>query len=316
MNEALEVGAQICDALARAHGHGIRAPRPQTRERHADADVEAAGLRPGEVEAPEPGCGVGASALSTQGPATTPGAVVGTVPYMAPEQLEGKESDARTDLFAFGCVLYEMLTGRRAFAGESEASVISAIMTSEPRPLSSLQPATPPALDRLARAASRRTLTSAARAHTISQRICARFRSSRRRSPAARVLTPARQRIESGSGVCHRSCPRRLRRGWHLVLARSPDPHDADPEDLRQRGVAILPSAVPCRCRGRKRVRLLGVPGRADATRVASGRDVGDLAADRHRKRLAPVPVSRRQVPGFLPRQQAVEAPPGFREGR
>ena len=97
-----------------------------------------------------PVAGVGAFALSTQGPATTPGAVVGTVPYMAPEQLEGKEIDERTDLFAFGCVLYEMLTGRRAFAGESEASVISAIMTSEPRPLSSLQPATPPALDRLA----------------------------------------------------------------------------------------------------------------------------------------------------------------------
>ena len=76
---------------------------------------------------------------------------MGTVPYMAPEQLEGKETDARTDLFAFGCVLYEMLTARRAFGGDSEASVISAIMTGEPPPLSTLQPLTPPALDRLVR---------------------------------------------------------------------------------------------------------------------------------------------------------------------
>ena len=77
---------------------------------------------------------------------------MGTVPYMAPEQLEGKDADARTDLFAFGCVLYEMLTGRRAFAGESEASVISAIMASEPPPVSSLLPVTPPALERLVKA--------------------------------------------------------------------------------------------------------------------------------------------------------------------
>ena len=71
---------------------------------------------------------------------------------MAPEQLEGKETDARTDLFAFGCVLYEMLTGRRAFAGESTASVISAVMTTDPPPISSAQPFAPPALERLLKA--------------------------------------------------------------------------------------------------------------------------------------------------------------------
>ena len=76
---------------------------------------------------------------------------MGTVPYMAPEQLEGKETDARTDLFALGCVLYEMLTARRAFDGDTEASVISAIMTGAPPPLSTLQPPIPPALDRLVR---------------------------------------------------------------------------------------------------------------------------------------------------------------------
>ena len=70
---------------------------------------------------------------------------------MAPEQLEGKEADARTDVFAFGCVLYEMLTGRRAFPGSNMASVISAIMSGSPPPAASFQQVTPYALDRLIR---------------------------------------------------------------------------------------------------------------------------------------------------------------------
>ena len=70
-------------------------------------------------------------------PLTSEGTIVGTYQYMAPEQLEGKEADARTDLFAFGAVLYEMASARRAFEGRSQASLISAIMSSEPPPLSS-----------------------------------------------------------------------------------------------------------------------------------------------------------------------------------
>ena len=77
------------------------------------------------------------------------GMLVGTVPYMAPEQLEGREADARSDLFAFGAMLYEMLTGRRAFAGESHASVIAAILKTDPPPIGTSQPLTPPALDRV-----------------------------------------------------------------------------------------------------------------------------------------------------------------------
>jgi len=68
---------------------------------------------------------------------------------MAPEQLEGKEADARTDIFAFGATLYEMATGKKAFSGSSRASLITAIMSSEPAAISSLQPMTPPALDRI-----------------------------------------------------------------------------------------------------------------------------------------------------------------------
>ena len=80
---------------------------------------------------------------------TARGTVVGTFQYMAPEQLEGKDADARTDIFAFGAVLYEMVTGRRAFAGKTQASVIAAILAADPPPLSTLQATSPPALDHL-----------------------------------------------------------------------------------------------------------------------------------------------------------------------
>jgi len=82
---------------------------------------------------------------------TQQGTILGTLQYMAPEQLEGKteEIDARTDLFAFGTVVYEMATGKKAFEGKSQASVIGAIMKEDPPPISSLQPMTPPALDRV-----------------------------------------------------------------------------------------------------------------------------------------------------------------------
>jgi len=82
---------------------------------------------------------------------TEQGTIVGTFRYMAPEQLEGKEADARTDLFAFGEVLYEMATARAAFAGKTKASLIAAILSAEPAPISTLQPMTPPALERLVR---------------------------------------------------------------------------------------------------------------------------------------------------------------------
>ncbi|MFQ5380340.1 MAG: protein kinase, partial [Dehalococcoidia bacterium] len=82
-------------------------------------------------------------------PLTSKGTIVGTFQYMAPEQLEGKEADARTDIFAFGAVLYEMATGERAFDGTSRASLITSIMSAQPRAISELQPMTPPALDHL-----------------------------------------------------------------------------------------------------------------------------------------------------------------------
>ena len=83
--------------------------------------------------------------------ATQEGLIAGTIQYMSPEQLEAKEVDGRTDIFAFGCVLYEMVTGKAAFTGDTAASLIGAIMTADPAPLAAVAPATPPAIDRVVR---------------------------------------------------------------------------------------------------------------------------------------------------------------------
>ena len=82
-------------------------------------------------------------------PLTTAGSVVGTIQYMSPEQLEGLEVDARSDIFAFGALLYEMATGKPAFGGKSQITVASAILEKEPAPVSAVNPVAPPALDYL-----------------------------------------------------------------------------------------------------------------------------------------------------------------------
>src|SRR5262249_58786941 len=91
----------------------------------------------------------GMSMLPTGAQQTAAGTILGTFQYMAPEQLEGKEADARTDLFAFGAVVYEMVTGRMAFEGKSQASLIASIMGAEPPAMTAVQPLTAPAFDRV-----------------------------------------------------------------------------------------------------------------------------------------------------------------------
>jgi serine/threonine protein kinase len=154
LEQALRCGAEIADALARAHDHGVvhRDLKPGnaflTRSGAKLLDFGLAKLAPALTPLPAPGL----SALATEEkPLTEAGTVMGTYPYMSPEQLEGKEADARTDVFALGALLFEMLTGRPAFGGKSAASVIAAVLGSEPPPVSQVRPMTPLAVDHLVR---------------------------------------------------------------------------------------------------------------------------------------------------------------------
>jgi serine/threonine-protein kinase len=151
LEQVLQFAIEIADALDKAHRKGVT---------HRD-------LKPGNIMLTKTGtklldfglaklkqevapANVPPSELPTAiDPLTAEGTIVGTMQYMAPEQVEGKEVDARTDIFAFGAVVYEMATGKRAFEGKTQASLIAAILEKEPPTMSSLQPMTPPALGRV-----------------------------------------------------------------------------------------------------------------------------------------------------------------------
>ena len=151
LDQALKIAIEIADALDKAHRQGIthRDLKPGnimlTKAGAKLLDFGLAKLRkPGTVGAE------GFSAATTVSePLTGEGAILGTLQYMAPEQLEGKEADARTDIFAFGAVVYEMATGQRAFTGDSQAALIGGILKDQPVAISTLQPKSPRALHRL-----------------------------------------------------------------------------------------------------------------------------------------------------------------------
>ncbi|HEX8797566.1 MAG TPA: serine/threonine-protein kinase, partial [Terriglobales bacterium] len=152
IDQLLKVGREIADALDKAH---------RSSSIHRD-------LKPGNIMLTKTGAklldfGLArhaplASSIATvtataahQTPVTQEGTIVGTFQYMSPEQIEGKELDARSDIFSLGAVLYEMVTGQRAFEGKSQLSVASAILEKEPAPISSLKPMSPRSLDHVIR---------------------------------------------------------------------------------------------------------------------------------------------------------------------
>ena len=148
LDQALKFGAQIADGLDKAHRSGVV---------HRDLKPGNIMLTPAGTKLLDFGLAKAAAPLTTGAtlttaamntkPVTQEGTIVGTFQYMSPEQIEGKELDGRSDIFSLGTVLYEMVTGQRAFQGKSQLSVASAILEKEPAPISTVKPMTPPALE-------------------------------------------------------------------------------------------------------------------------------------------------------------------------
>ncbi len=155
LDQVLKIGTEVAQALEKAHQNGIihRDLKPANiMLTKAGAKLMDFGLAKPKVSIASQAIGPLtpstptmnlASLTSASSPLTQKGSIVGTFQYMAPEVLQGAEADARSDLFSFGCVLYEMVTGRRAFEGKSQLSVFTAILEKDPEPITAAQPLAP-----------------------------------------------------------------------------------------------------------------------------------------------------------------------------
>ena len=163
IDECIRIATEVADALDKAHRSGIvhRDLKPgnvmltKTGAKLMDFGLAKPNALAGGPRSGTPSVSSMATMAATMAdlasPVTVAGTLVGTVQYMSPEQIQGKEADTRSDIFAFGAMLYEMLSGKRAFTGKSQLSLASAILEKEPDPIATFQPLTPPALDQIVR---------------------------------------------------------------------------------------------------------------------------------------------------------------------
>ena len=147
LDEAVAVAGQILEAIDAAHRQGIvhRDLKP------ANILVTKAGVKLLDFGLAKASKELAANMATLAGPATGAGAIIGTLQYMSPEQVEARDADVRSDIFAFGLVLYELITGKRPFDGTSSGSIIASILKDQPQPIAELCPGTPKGIDRIVR---------------------------------------------------------------------------------------------------------------------------------------------------------------------
>jgi Tol biopolymer transport system component len=204
--EVFKIGIAVAEALAVAHRSGIvhRDLKPGNVMLTAGGAklmdfglAKPLGLQTtatGSGSAPSFTAAATLSGPSPLSPLTTAGSIIGTIQYMSPEQIEGKEADARSDIFAFGAVLYEMVVGKRPFSGKSQISLASSILESDPQPISTVKPQTPPAFEHVVTTCLQKNPEERYQtAHDI--RLELQWIAADRSTPAVAVAPPARSRI-------------------------------------------------------------------------------------------------------------------------
>jgi Tol biopolymer transport system component len=206
LSETLRIGAEIADALDCAHRAGIvhRDLKPaNVMLARSGAKLMDFGLA--RLSGGQPTADSGSQLATMTRPVTAEGRLIGTFHYMSPEQLEGREADARSDVWALGATLYEMATGAHAFEGPTTASLIGSIMRDEPRPFAERAPASPPALERIVRTCLAKDPNQ-------------RWQSAGDLGRMLRGLDPSASGTTSPVAVPKRRAPARERLAWVLTL--------------------------------------------------------------------------------------------------